>query len=496
MIAPKEPANIHMASPESIHFLEQFSAVYSDPEIIDRTISHPIRVADNVAAFASDFVPQRLYDVAILHDVVDRFEVTPDTKIRDAARKALSGYFNELNTKEAKYVSCVLADMSVSEQASERYREAAALQIIGERHNGIHLPSHHGDLPDEYWRLDAPLPDIKGMAILAKETNIETHVVRAAEKIDNIWLPPKHDSALFLDIVEVEYFDVPKLEIIGFDGMAMSARDVALRTRYEKLGEESVLSRAAKLHEDARKLSVHRMFSMVVGEENFHIKHVVKDMGREPFVEIGDFDFKDPNGRNASGKFRIKSIGSIADKLQRYGQDVPMDIFATTVIEDDVQSSADMFATMIELLSDNSLVSLIPAKSKKKALYAQGGEDYLQSIAKALQDRGIDLSDVQFEPIEADGYEVSKITFNLCHDSVTTPSEVQFVTKEKRHEARLGRNAHHALKSGDSTVDIESMESIYERKSKMTPDPKSPDYLRVNGQSLKRGLNLLKRIKA
>jgi hypothetical protein len=84
----------------------------------------------------------------------------------------------------------------------------------------------------------------------------------------------------------------------------------------------------------------------------------------------------------------------------------------------------------------------------------------------------------------------------LSHDGLSTPSEVHFVTKAKRHEARLGRNAHYALKTSGGEVDLESMESIYDRKSRMTPDPDSEDYLEVNGQSIARGKDLVGRIRS
>jgi len=485
------------ASPEAIEAVQNFSATFDDPAIRKRTVEHSARVAGYVNGFAGKQVDDLVYDVAIVHDLVDRMESHPNQIIRESAKNSLSNYMETRSDYHGMYVCCLLGGLSIVEATAENYRHGPAIDLLEGASTWSSGDFEDGFIPASYWEIPSPMPDIESMADLGEEVNLETLLVHGSEMIDKLNIPPVNEMAQFKDAIEGLSFSAPFFEIVGYDGIAMAIRDPALQTRFRKLGKTAQLDQAKRLHSDARKMSVDQMFEVMIGSGKYDIDNVVE----QSLLDIGDFRFTDQANRCAEGKFRIKSIGSLAAKIDRYDGEDPMDTFAATIIEDDIVASSEAFASMaikMKLLESRGVVKLLPAHSKKKAIYAQGDEQYLQQVRKALIEAGLDPDEyLDAVPKDPDAYQVAKITFIIMHDGVETPSEVQFVTKEIRHEARLGRLAHGAAyKSGSKYVNIAALNRIYDRKSRMTNDPQSPDYLRVNGQSLERGKSLMHSIRS
>ena len=422
---------------------------------------HAERVTNLVCATADELVPDEVYIVCQLHDIVDRLYETSSksTPARQyAASEAILEVFThpDMTPEMGNYLKCLLADLPVVEHASEKYRRDMATAVS----NGstevsqdiIRMVSDQyiGIIPPEVFVKTQPMMDFEHMGELLHQVNIESFIIKANELYDNMRSPSSlRESALLQDILEAESFYAPICEELGFDGLAAMLRGEANQARLRKQQKYEAITLATEKTDELKQIGPKRAFNAIFGDtyNNFASLSVGPEGDGVPPVYIGEFIAEDENGKLSVGNWRIKTVGSLAKKLNE-SDDMPMDMFGVMVIEENVKNVADAFIDFVS--KRQGAIQLQPSPSRNYAISVQGSEAYKSYIAQRLADAGItdvEIKDLSPEEIKAqavDPYEVTKVTF-MAHDEksgIDIPTEMQFVTKEERRRARTGEVMH------------------------------------------------------
>ena len=444
-------------------------------------IEHAHRVYGLVKAFAGDLMPDTR-DAIMLHDIVSRFR-NPDGKYsqesRDAAGIALLRYFTDprIPHDKARYMRNLLSDFDEIEVAAGRHRKTladeAAASLPNENNRRKDIASvisdrYEGVVPREAWAVSEARIDPEYMKDFLQTVNIESVIIKACELIDNLEHPVSNrESALLQDVLEAESFYAPQCEELGLEALGSKILGLAKRIRLEKLNKFDSIKQARDMLFNIKTVGVRRILENIFGDK-YDVSLVVgPDYSGECPAVVGEFAAQLPSGRLTSGNYRVKSVGSCADKLDRDNGNMPMDPFALMDISPDIESSAKNFTEIVQILSDLPNVELQKATSKKSAIYIQGASDYVETITQTLAEAGIDKSQIQIKEqseadIEKKGYkkmEVSKVTFITRQEhpykpgeTINIPIEFQFLTKDERQRSRTGDIAHIAYKHIDTKL--------------------------------------------
>ena len=172
-------------------------------------------------------------------------------------------------------------------------------------------------------------------------------------------------------------------------------------------------------------------------------------------IHIGDFVAQ--NGKLVYGKYRLKTVGSWAAKVHEAHQNdkpeyTPMDVLGLTVISKNVKAQAHDFVEFLQRRIDmNPAFQLKKAASKSSAICVHGTVDYVTTVRREMEQRGLDTERCEFvvqnaESVQQRGqkYQVSKTTFLMDYPGLDkgVPVEVQFVTEDERRRSRTGEVAH------------------------------------------------------
>lgn len=444
-------------------------------------IEHAHRVYGLVKAFAGDLMPDTR-DAIMLHDIVSRFR-NPDGKYsqesRDAAGIALLRYFTDprIPHDKARYMRNLLSDFDEIEVAAGRHRKTladeAAASLPNENNRRKDIASvisdrYEGVVPREAWAVSEARIDPEYMKDFLQTVNIESVIIKACELIDNLEHPVSNrESALLQDVLEAESFYAPQCEELGLEALGSKILGLAKRIRLEKLNKFDSIKQARDMLFNIKTVGVRRILESIFGDK-YDVSLVIgPDYSGECPAVVGEFAVQLPSGRLSSGNYRVKSVGSCADKLDRDNGNMPMDPFALMDISPDIESSAKNFTEIVQILSDLPNVELQKATSKKSAIYIQGASDYVETITQTLAEAGIDKSQIQIKEqseadIEKKGYkkmEVSKVTFITRQEhpykpgeTINIPIEFQFLTKDERQRSRTGDIAHIAYKHIDTKL--------------------------------------------
>lgn len=443
-------------------------------------ILHTERTYNKAESFAGDVMHNVAMNLIWVHDVIDRFynkDSHKCTPVRsEAAQMAILdmfinywGYSVEESSEITDYSLCLMHDLVKTEKASSEHRREVARsakianvsvttevsQILSER--------YEGDIEPEVWGSIEPFIMFDRIREFTRNVMPQAVIIKACELIVNMENPSSsRQSAILQDVLEAESFYAPILEIMGYDGLASVLRSEAHKHRLERQGKGHLLKRARDMLEPIIETGIEKIATELFGEGRVgaFVSSVGEDRstGKLP-VHVGDGKVTTNHGE-VDVKYRIKTEGSLAHKINTKGKD-PADIVGFTVISEDRETSANNFVDFI-LNQASSLESRI-ASSKEKAFYVQCPSGYGQLIREKIASRGYDPDEIcQFEPpeskeyIEAVGYarlEVMKATVIASG----APVEVQFVTKDERVRSRTGPVSHILYKYlsqlGDITVE-------------------------------------------
>ena len=271
--------------------------------------------------------------------------------------------------------------------------------------------------------------------------------------MDNLQYPSsKRESAVLQDVLEAESFYAPILEAMGYEAFAAELRSVAKVRRLIGQGKEDLVKSAKEIQDRVLQVGMDKIADKIFGVNDGTINYAIRkdeDSG-EYSTHMGEFAADTKYGNMVAGNWRIKTVGSLADKLK--GGDGIMDIVGMMVISRDRETTACDFAHFIA----DRLKEFRPvcARSKNRPVYIQGTKEYVDAVEQNLRELGVG-SDEYLVKIDTDEkreqrgysiYEISKVTFAVDVDDVEVPVEIQFITKDERRRARTGEVSHIAYK--------------------------------------------------
>ena len=426
---------------------------------------HAYRVYKIVKAYTSDDLPPEAASLSLIHDVADRMFNKKSTKYNDTwarnATDALYEFMDDENIShdQLKYSACLLADMVEIEQNAAHHRKLMA-KIAEEEANDDYRETYSlvaeryvGKVSPDQWRVAQPLLDLDHMRMGMDKVNIEAFIIKGAEIMDNLQYPSsKRESAVLQDVLEAESFYAPILEAMGYEAFAAELRSVAKVRRLIGQGKEDLVKSAKETQDRILQVGMGKIADKIFGVNDGTINYAIRkdeDSG-EYSTHMGEFAADTKYGNMVAGNWRIKTVGSLADKLK--GGDGIMDIVGMMVISRDRETTACDFAHFIA----DRLKEFRPvcARSKNRPVYIQGTKEYVDAVEQNLRELGVG-SDEYLVKIDTDEkreqrgysiYEISKVTFAVDVDDVEVPVEIQFITKDERRRARTGEVSHIAYK--------------------------------------------------
>lgn len=426
---------------------------------------HAYRVYKIVKAYTSDDLPPEAASLSLIHDVADRMFNKKSTKYNDTwarnATDALYEFMDDENIShdQLKYSACLLADMVEIEQNAAHHRKLMA-KIAEEESNDDYREAYSliaerymGKVSPDQWRVAQPLLDLDHMRMGMDKVNIEAFIIKGAEIMDNLQYPSsKRESAVLQNVLEAESFYAPILEAMGYEAFAAELRSVAKVRRLIGQGKEDLVKSAKEIQDRVLQVGMDKIADKIFGVNDGTINYAIRkdeDSG-EYSTHMGEFAADTKYGNMVAGNWRIKTVGSLADKLK--GGDGIMDIVGMMVISRDRETTACDFAHFIA----DRLKEFRPvcARSKNRPVYIQGTKEYVDAVEQNLRELGVG-SDEYLVKIDTDEkreqrgysiYEISKVTFAVDVDDVEVPVEIQFITKDERRRARTGEVSHIAYK--------------------------------------------------
>ena len=426
---------------------------------------HAYRVYNIVKAYTSDDLPPEAASLSLIHDVADRMFNKKSTKYNDTwarnATDALYEFMDDENIShdQLKYSACLLADMVEIEQNAAHHRKLMA-KIAEEESNDDYREAYSliaerymGKVSPDQWRVAQPLLDLDHMRMGMDKVNIEAFIIKGAEIMDNLQYPSsKRESAVLQDVLEAESFYAPILEAMGYEAFAAELRSVAKVRRLIGQGKEDLVKSAKETQDRILQVGMDKIADKIFGVNDGTINYAIRkdeDSG-EYSTHMGEFAADTKYGNMVAGNWRIKTVGSLADKLK--GGDGIMDIVGMMVISRDRETITRDFAHFIA----DRLKEFRPvcARGKNRPIYIQGTKEYVDVVEQNLRELGVG-SDEYLVKIDTDEkreqrgysiYEISKVTFAVDVDDVEVPVEIQFITKDERRRARTGEVSHIAYK--------------------------------------------------
>ena len=449
---------------------------------------HAYRVHKIVKAYTGDDLPPEAASLSLIHDVADRMFNKESTKYNDTwarnAADALYEFMDDENIShdQLKYSACLLADMVKIEQSAAHHRRQMA-EIAKEESNedyrkiySLIAERHMGKVSPEQWAIAQPLLDLDYMRLEMDKVNIEAFIIKGAEIMDNLQHPSsKRESAVLQDVLEAESFYAPILEAMGYEAFAAELRSVAKVRRLIGQGREDLVKSAKEIQDRVLQVGTKEITGKIFGVNDSAINYAIRkdeDSG-EYSTHMGEFAADTEYGNMVAGNWRIKTVGSLADKLK--GGDGIMDVVGMMVISIDRKTIARDFAHFIA----DRLKEFRPvcARSKNRPVYIQGTKEYVDIVERNLRELGVS-SDEYLVKIDTDEkcekrgysiYEVSKVTFAVDIDGVETPVEIQFVTKDERRSSRVEEKSHliykylQSLGFGKDYLEKETARQRYDR---------------------------------
>ena len=449
---------------------------------------HAYRVHKIVKAYTGDDLPPEAASLSLIHDVADRMFNKESTKYNDTwarnAADALYEFMNDENIShdQLKYSACLLADMAKIEQSAAHHRKLMA-EIAKEESNEDYQEIYSlvaersmDEVSPEQWVIAQPLLDFNHMGMEMDKVNIESFIIKGAEIMDNLQHPSsKRESAALQDVLEAESFYAPILEAMGYEAFAAELRSAAKIRRLIGQNREELIESAKETQDRVLQVGVDKIADKIFGVNDGTINYAIRkneDSG-EYSTHMGEFAADTKYGNMVAGNWRIKTVGSLADKLK--GGDGIMDVVGMMVISRDRKTIARDFAHFIA----DRLKEFRPvcARSKNRPVYIQGTKEYVDIVERNLRELGVS-SDEYLVKIDTDEkcekrgysiYEVSKVTFAVDIDGVETPVEIQFVTKDERRSSRVEEKSHliykylQSLGFGKDYLEKETARQRYDR---------------------------------
>lgn len=482
---------------------------YADQTGKERDFDHPKRVLELMQAYCPDLsdpstpVGAGVTVATILHDVYDRFSNPKDATEGKLALEAFMKVFERLRRRtdviDETYLVPVLRDMSDIEVKAESYRTTFTAPDNDIVLNTAIAQGLDIGLEPKHWNIDFhAMHKPEEMLDLVRQVNIESVIINAVEKLDNLIHPPKNEAALLQDVHEALYFYFPLLEILGLEELATALRSKALEIKLEKGGHHDLIEKAREMINDA-----HQVFDQF-REQLFPEYSVSKRKGSAAVYDtMGTLSTPEhPDSPGASIEWRFKSVGSLAKKLLDYTNsgktiDFMHDVIGLNILGSTWQDSFNWIAGILAVMQSSPGTRKIDfGTSQTNGVYnvmliRSDGTKGLEHVKQGVQNAHSAV-EVDYKTTN-DGYEAYKLYLSTPshHDQTKMVGiEIQFLPHQVHIENRVGVGSH-VFKKIFATPEQRQQQAVYLREIRNRLKRLEANEISVNGQSTIRAKEVL-----
>jgi hypothetical protein len=429
--------------------------------------------------FADQHLPTRAYDAAALMTLSDQLQHPNRAKRYKAASDGLHRYFNRNGNpleKSNMYVGTLLGDFPHIEASADSYK-----QRLTEKQREM-LEGNEA-IPADAWidfRVGADIPEI---ARVHHATNVESHLIKAADAVDRIMHAPDDDRELFRRIIQAESVHSIPLEAYGLHAFDMLLQSTAGKMRVSKSGNLELLERTSSLLDQAKSISTEDILHEFFGKKpDEHLFQTAKESLYGEEIIFTSTPLEELTGDRQQGELhaRFKTVGKYALKLLRNpNYDIssvdqqPSDLFGMLAVLPTADELGKFFSQTVASIIENDAIELKTAASKSKPLFIQGSPEYVRQICQQLPREVLRITQIKevCDTPSHEMYQVAKFTCELTLKDKVLPIEFQFQTVDDRANARHGKPSHvnHNAKTGNGAAQTipgsgHDLRTIYSRK--------------------------------
>lgn len=319
----------------------------------------------------------------------------------------------------------------------------------------------------------------------AEGVGLETAMIAGAITLSNLKIAPYHSAFAYKCAVFAENFLIPVCSIIGLDNLESELKDEIGVMTGRNIGDalyrkdalsndiDSIMNevdRVVSLHFGSRYSTDPTRFDFAMGNFNGVFSKLLGESDLKPAVNtnslhstfFGSGTVKTPNGAELEVRARGKGRGSYCKKLLQTigyydkrsqplkdsGEFHPIDLYGMTVICQDNEQLADVYADAVIKAINSGKITPYPAPGRKSECFVvKGSSDFQEKIRQKIIDKipGVDMKMFSFKD-SSSGFTDAKITgFYETDDGRIpyAPFEVQFSTPDARLVARTDKKAAH-----------------------------------------------------
>lgn len=408
------------------------------------------------------------YEAAALGPVMDMYGGLgnrPHASVR--AGQALSGFFRRNNPddiygKDNVYIAGLLQDR-------RRLDKFHHLTRSGEEIFDYRTPP----TTDE-WLAAPVMTDADTLFNAVSTINIESILISGVETLQQLH-GHADNSRMTLDAVRYsEQVIAPIAEVIGFDALALSLNSTTKSLRLRNGGRPDLLIKARSMLSRFRNFDHANDIAHNTSKAFTDIANELFGPGKINLQPKLPVDYNDNNNAvygdsvpnvvqtefgpvDASWRFRLKSVGSLAWKMYQAEQRgrnssiTSMDILGITAIVRSEDDQAKLFGAMVNGLYGSDKLTPYAAPSKTSPVHIRGTKDYIDRMASQI--KATEQID-QRPATSTDALHLGKIT-GFYGD---LPFEIQCVTRHYRDSMQTGQLAHIIYKNSANGA-IDSRES-------------------------------------
>ena len=318
-----------------------------------------------------------------------------------------------------------------------------------------------------------------------KGVGLETAMIAGAITLSNLKVAPYHSAFAYKCAVFAENFLIPVCSIIGLDNLESELKDEIGVMTGRNIGDalyrkdalsndiDSIMNevdRVVSLHFGSRYSTDPTRFDFAMGNFNGVFSELLGESDLKPAVNtnsshstfFGSGTVKTSNGAELEVRARGKGRGSYCKKLLQTigyydkrsqplkdsGEFHPIDLYGMTVICQDNEQLADVYAYAVIKAINSGKITPYPAPGRKSECFVvKGSSDFQEKIRQKIIDKipGVDMKMFSFKD-SSSGFTDAKITgFYETDDGRIpyAPFEMQFSTPDARLVARTDKKAAH-----------------------------------------------------
>lgn len=318
-----------------------------------------------------------------------------------------------------------------------------------------------------------------------KGIGLETAMIAGAITLSNLKIAPYHSAFAYKCAVFAENFLIPVCSIIGLDNLESELKDEIGVMTGRNIGDalyrkdalsndiDSIMNevdRVVSLHFGSRYSTDPTRFDFAMGNFNGVFSELLGESDLKPAVNtnslhstfFGSGTVKTPNGAELEVRARGKGRGSYCKKLLQTigyydkrsqplkdsGEFHPIDLYGMTVICQDNEQLADVYAYAVIKAINSGKITPYPAPGRKSECFVvKGSSDFQEKIRQKIINKipGVDMKMFSFKD-SSSGFTDAKITgFYETDDGRIpyAPFEMQFSTPDARLVARTDKKAAH-----------------------------------------------------